>query len=184
MEQERVTGSRRVYEGKRLHVRADDIAFEDGRTGIREVVEYGPAVVIVPITEANELIMVRQYRRAVDQTLIELPAGGIHGDEAPEAAAHRELREETGLRASVMHSLGGFYAAPGYTDEYLHLFLAEELVQDPLNPDEDESIDVVIVSLDDAIDLIVNGEIRDAKSVAGILRVMVYLNESGYGALI
>lgn len=179
MEQEQVTGSRRGYEGKRFNVRIDDIAFEDGRTGTREIVEYGPAVVMAPITDDGDLLLVRQYRRAIDDELYELPAGGINRGEDPRKAADRELREETGFSAGELIPLGGFYAAPGYSDEWLHLFVARNLKRDPLDPDEDESIDLVSVSLEEVVELIDSGEIRDAKSVAGILRVLFWMNEQG-----
>ncbi|MBI4499230.1 MAG: NUDIX hydrolase [Chloroflexi bacterium] len=169
---EHVIVTRRIYEGRILNLRVDTAQFPDGRTTTREVVEHSPSVVLVPLDDHGNVLLVRQYRLAVGHTLLELPAGGLNGQETPEVAADRELREETGYAAAHLERLGGYFASPGYCSEYLHLFLATGLHEAPLDADHDESIDVVRAPLREAVSLIERGEVQDAKSVAGLLWVL------------
>lgn len=172
MDLERVVATKRIYQGRILNLRLDTVEFPDGRTATREIVEHGASVVIAPLDDQGNVLLVRQYRLAVDQVLLELPAGGMHGDETPEEAANRELREEVGQAADRLERLGGYFAAPGFCQEYLHLFIATGLSPSPLQADEDESIDVVPIPLAEVYGLIERGEVRDAKSVAGLLWVL------------
>ena len=120
--------------------------------------------------------MVRQYRHPVARWLLELPAGGVdERDTTPEDAAQRELREETGHRGTLT-KLGGLFLAPGYSDEYQHIYLAQDLVEDPLDADEDEDLVLERVSLDDALGFVDSGKICDAKSIAALL---MYLRHIG-----
>ena len=120
--------------------------------------------------------MVRQYRHPVARWLLELPAGGVdERDTTPEDAAQRELREETGHRGTLT-KLGGLFLAPGYSDEYQHIYLAQDLVEDPLEADEDEDLVLERVSLDDALRFVDSGQICDAKSIAALL---MYLRHIG-----
>lgn len=161
--------SERIYEGKILNLRVDTIRMEDGRRAQREVVEHGAAVAIVPIDSSGKVVLVRQYRRAVDKELLEVPAGMIDQGEEPDAAVQRELQEETGYRAERIRKLAGFWVAPGYTSEFIHVYLAEGLVESSLAADDDEAIDVETHSLDDALAMIDRGEICDGKSIVGLL---------------
>ena len=165
---ERVLESRRVYEGRVVNLRLDTVALPDGRSAVREVAEHAPVVVIVPLDGDGNVLLVRQYRLPVQQSLLELPAGGIDAGESVEEAVQRELREETGQRAGRLERLAAFYASPGYCDELMHLFLATELEPSPLAADSDENIEVVLIPLTDALALVDRGQICDAKTIIGL----------------
>lgn len=164
-----VVATDRIFDGKILALRVDSLLADEGHTYTREVVEYGVAVVLVPVTQDGELLMVRQYRHAVGAWLLELPAGGVDGDDtSPEAAALRELREETGHRG-ILERIGGMFLAPGYSEEYQHVYVASDLVEDALAPDDDEDLRIERVTLDDALAFVDAERIRDAKSIAALL---------------
>lgn len=165
---ERVLESRRVYEGRVVNLRVDRVALPDGGVALREVAEHAPVVVVVPLDEEGNVVLVRQYRLPVRQWLLELPAGGIDAGESVEGAVQRELQEETGHRAGRLERLGCFFTSPGYCDELMHLFLATELEPRPLVADSDENIEVVRMPLADALALIERGEICDAKTIIGL----------------
>jgi ADP-ribose pyrophosphatase len=166
---ERVVSSRRIYDGRICALREDTVELADGRTALREIVEHALVVAIVPLDENGEVILVRQYRLAAEEALLEVPAGLVDEREDPEAAAQRELQEETGFRAAKLRRLGGFFVSPGFCTEFIHIFLATGLSESPLVGDEDEDIIVERVPLTEAVRLVESGIIKDAKSVAGIL---------------
>jgi len=166
---ERTLESRRIYEGRVVNLRVDTVALPKGGSSRREIVEHSPCVVIAPMDTSGNVLMVRQYRKAAGDTLLELPAGGMAEGETPEEGARRELREETGYRANRWERLAGFYSAPGFCTEFLHLFLATELIPGASEADADEDIEAEWVPLSRARDLIASGEVKDAKSVAGLL---------------
>lgn len=166
---ERTLASQRLYRGKVVNLRVDTVELPGGRLGKREVVEHAGGVVIVPIDDQDNVLFVRQYRLPVAETLLELPAGGADPGEGPQTCASRELQEETGYQAGRLERLCGFYTAPGFCTEFLHLFLATELSPSPLKPDEDEAIELVRVPLAQVQGLIASGEIRDVKTIAGLL---------------
>jgi ADP-ribose pyrophosphatase len=143
-------------------------------------VEHEDCVAIVPIDAEGSIILVRQFRHAVGKDLLEIPAGGIQPGETPEQAVCRELQEETGYFPNKLKKLGGFYAAPGYCTEYLHLYLATDLVLRPLQAEDTESIEPVRVRLADIPGLIAEGQICDAKSIAGLLTVSLLGLVAGY----
>ena len=157
-----------VFDGSIMTVTVDILRLPDGSEARFEVVEHPDAVTIVPVDEFGSVVMVRQYRHALRRVLLELPAGKMERGEEPAAAAQRELREETGLAAGELRPLGGFYAAPGFLTEYLHLFLARELRPSPLEPDPFEIVEVVRVPAAEARAMVASGEIRDAKTIAGL----------------
>ncbi len=164
-----VTSTERAFEGKTIAVRVDALREPDGRTYTREIVEYGTAVVLVPVADDGRLLMVRQYRHATGKWLLELPAGGVDDrDTSPEEAAQRELREETGHRGTLAR-IGGMFLAPGYSEEYQHIYTATDLAEDALEADEDENLVLERVTLDDALRFVDEGVICDAKSIAALL---------------
>jgi ADP-ribose pyrophosphatase len=147
----------------------DTVLLPDGSTAEREIVGTPGAVVILPLTDAGEVRMVRQYRSAIGEFLLELPAGTLEPDEKPEQAAPRELAEETGDRAARWQWLAGFFTVPGVCDEYIHLYLAADLTPGPPNQEADEFIEVVTIPLEEALRMVKEGEIRDAKTIIGLL---------------
>jgi len=143
----------------------------DGSTTTREIIGTPGAVAIVPLTDDGQVRMVRQYRSASGKFLLELPAGTLEPGEPPEQAAPRELAEETGDLATHWQRLVGFYTMPGICDEYIHLFLATGLMPGQTNHEVDEFIEVVTLPLDEALAMVHSGEIRDAKTIIGLLMV-------------
>jgi ADP-ribose pyrophosphatase len=166
--EERLSGER-AWAGRLIAVDVDRVRLADGGEAVREVVRHPGAVVVVAVDRERRILLVSQFRYAVGRTLLELPAGTLAEGEQPQACARRELAEETGHAAAVWTPLARFYSAPGFCDEELHCFLAEDLSPTLACADSDERIEMVPVSLDRALELIDGGDIRDAKSVAGLL---------------
>ena len=166
---EKTVESKVVYQGKVLSLRLDDVTLPNGKSSKREVVEHAGAVTVVAVTNEQKVLLVKQYRYPVGEVLLELPAGGLNQGEAPLKCAKRELKEETGWEATDWEELPTFYTTPGFTNEKMYLFLAKNLTYTGQNLDEDEFIQVVSVPLDETLNMIQRGEIRDAKSIVGIL---------------
>ena len=131
---ERTISSKRIFDGKILSLRVDTVALSNGIEATREVIEHGPAVAIVPVDDKGNVHLVRQYRKAVGDSLLEVPAGRMDQGEDPAEAAHRELGEETGLTAGKLDFLGSYFTTPGFTDEEMHTFLATDLKEETLIP--------------------------------------------------
>ena len=166
---EKTIASKRIYEGKILNLRIDEVASANGRTSIREIVEHKGGVVMAAITENREMVMIRQFRKAVEEVVYEAPAGKLEGGENIEAAAARELKEETGYTAGTISSLGTYYASCGYTQEKLNLFLCLDLQKGDAEPDDNEDIDVELAPLKELYEMVVRGELKDAKTALVIM---------------
>jgi ADP-ribose pyrophosphatase len=167
-----------MFQGRIMEIRVDTVRLPSGRTTTREIVEHSDSVCIVPLDEAGNVVLVRQYRKPVEGDLLEVPAGGIEGDEVPEEAVLRELQEEIGYTAGNLHLLSGFWVAPGWCTEYMYAYLATDLSPATLDPDDDENISVVRVPLAETLELIRSGAIQDGKSIASLLLAMRYLEDN------
>lgn len=168
---EEILSSERLYDGRVIKLDRLDVRLINGQTAMRELVQHPGAVAIVPLDADDHVLLVRQYRIAARRVLLEVPAGTLKPNEDPRDCAIRELQEETGRRAERFEPLGGIFVAPGYTTEFIHLFLATGLVESRLPADDDEFIEVERVSLGRALDLIDQGEIIDGKSIVSLLKV-------------
>jgi ADP-ribose pyrophosphatase len=166
---ERVVASRRIHEGRIVRLREDTVELADGRAVLREVVEHDEVAAAVPLDSQGDVILVRQYRLPAQEALLEIPAGGVDGGESVEEAAQRELQEETGYRAGRLERLTGFFVSPGYCTEMIHVFLATDLAESTIAGDDDENITLERMSLARAIEMIEKGEIKDGKSIVGLL---------------
>jgi ADP-ribose pyrophosphatase len=167
----KVLDSTLQFEGWRIRVRTDRLLNPDGQEVTRDVVEHPGAVTIVARPAPDEVLLIRQYRHATGEELIELPAGTREPGEEPIATARRELEEETGWVAGRIEPLAEFYTAPGFTDERMFLFDASELTEKEQQLEADEFITVVRVHRDDALAMIRDGRIADAKTIVGLLMV-------------
>ncbi|HSP56641.1 MAG TPA: NUDIX hydrolase [Dehalococcoidia bacterium] len=166
---ERVLESRRLYDGRIMSLRVDAVLMPNGREATREIVEHAPVVAVVPVDENGDVVMVRQFRLATGDVMLEIPAGLVDEGEEIESAAQRELQEEIGYRAGHLERLSGFFVSPGFCTEFIHVFLALGLEDSDLDGDEDEDIVVERLPLAEAVRLVEEGAIRDAKSIVGIL---------------
>ncbi|MBQ2751408.1 MAG: NUDIX hydrolase [Oscillospiraceae bacterium] len=163
--------SKEVFSGKLLHVTSDSVLLENGKQAVREIIHHNGAAAVIAFDENNRLLMVRQYRYAIGQELLEIPAGKIDPGETPEQCAARELVEETGYRAGKLTELGVVYPIAAYSSEAQYLFYAENLTPDKQHLDEDEFLSVEHVDFATAFDMVMNGEITDSKTQIGILKI-------------
>lgn len=170
--------SRFVYEGKYLKVRQDIIHIPSRPVKTWDIVVMSGAVAIIPIDSQGHIVLVEQWRRAIEQITLELPAGMLDPGESPQECAQRELQEETGLKAGSLKAFGGCFSSPGSISEYIHLYLGGDLSESPLKADDTDLIDVRTVTLNDALKMITNGQINDAKTVIGILKYSSVANSS------
>jgi ADP-ribose pyrophosphatase len=171
---EKTLSSQVVFSGRAVRLRVDTVQMPSGRQTTREVVEHSDCVAIVAIDGDDNVLLVKQYRQAIDKELLEMPAGGIDAGEDAEAAVRREMREETGFLPRRVARLGGFYSSPGFCTEYLHLYLALDLVSSPLQAEDTEIIKLVRVPVRQIPELLSSGQICDAKSIAGLLTYLQY----------
>jgi ADP-ribose pyrophosphatase len=164
-----------LHKGRAFDIRRDWMKTPDGHETKFDIIEHGGSVVLVPLDSDGNLLFVRQYRHAAGMDLLELPAGTLDEGEAPEVCAAREIREETGFAAGKLEKIGEFYLAPGYSTEFMIVFLAQDLTYDPLEADADEFLSLEKIPLPEAIQMAERGEMPDAKSLAALLLARRYL---------
>lgn len=169
--QEEILHTQQIYAGKVVKLSVHDVRLPDGKISKRELIRHAGASAIIALDESRNVLLVRQFRLAAGKELLEIPAGTLEVDEAPEHCAIRELQEEAGYKPGEIEYIGGFHVAPGYTTEYIHLFLATKLSEAHLAADADEFIEVFRVPLTQALTMIESGEIIDSKTIIGLLRV-------------
>jgi ADP-ribose diphosphatase len=172
MNQAKVLSSRIAYKGGHIQVREDRVIEPAGHECSREIVVHPGAVCIVARPTPEEVILIRQYRHAAGRELLEIPAGTLHQSEDPRECAIRELEEEAGYLAATMTEKARFWTTPGFTSEFMYLYEARELTKTQINPDDDEVIEVDIVSRAEALRMVDDGRIQDAKTILGLLRVL------------
>jgi ADP-ribose pyrophosphatase len=172
--EEKTVASRRLFEGRAFSVRVDTVITVDGRQSTREIVEHAACIAVIAQDTGGDILLVRQYRKAVDKELLEIPAGGIDPGEDPETAVKRELQEEIGYLPGRVVRLGGYYSSPGFCTEYLYLFLATDLQPSRLYAEDTPGIETVRVKPRQIRRMIRSAQICDSKSVAGLLSFLEY----------
>lgn len=166
------------FEGRIVNMRVDTVTTPEGNTALREIVEHPGGVGIIALDEDNNVYMEWQYRRPFDDLVYEIPAGKLEKGEDPLNSAIRELEEEVGLKAKNWVYLGPSYATPGFCTEILHVYLATDLYEGEVNRDQDEVLVIEKLPLDTLVDMAMSGEIKDGKSLIGILKTKEYLNRN------
>lgn len=174
---ERKVSSDLIYDGKVVHLYVDTVALPDGTTTRREIIRHSGAVAIVPIDAEGQVVMIRQYRYAAGRVLLEIPAGTLEAGELPDVCAVRELQEEAGFRPGKLFKLGGIFVAPGYSTEFIHLYVAMDLAPSRLDADDDEFIEVQHLSFTEVLARIQIGDIMDGKTISALLMARDWLNK-------
>lgn len=175
--EEKTMKSDKVYEGKIVNLRIDTVELPDKKYSKREIVEHPGAVGLIPITEDNCVVLVKQFRKPVEKFLLEIPAGKLELNEEPRETAIRELKEETGFEAGKIEYLLEFYTSPGFSNEKIHLFLATDLTEGEATPDSGEFVEKVKISIEDLLKMVDRGEIVDSKTIIGINLADKYINK-------
>jgi len=166
---EKTLSSRLLHEGRSFSFKTDQVELPNGRTTTRDIVDHPGAVAIVPLLDDSKIVLIRQFRYAAGRELLEIPAGTLEKGEKPDACAVRELKEETGYEANSMRRLLSCYMAPGYSNEVIHLYVATGLKKGEKETEEDEEIAVEAVGFDEALRMIEENKIEDAKTIVGVL---------------
>ncbi len=172
---EQMVSSQTVFEGKIITVKLDKALLPNGAQASREVVEHPGGVCILALQEDGTVPLVRQFRYPLGDVMLELPAGKLEYGEQPRPAAIRELGEEVGLEPGRLTDLGFLYVSPGFCTERLYLYLAQDVKQVPVHPDEDEFLDIVHLPFGELVDMVMSGQITDGKTVAAVLKTKVLL---------
>ncbi len=157
-----------VFRGRRFRVLSGEVELPNGLRVVRDIIDFGESVVILPLVDVDRFIILRQYRPAVGKWIYELPAGVVEDGEDPRDTAYRELIEETGYRAGRMQHLFNMYLSPGYSNEYMHSFVAEELEYVGVDREEGEVMETMTVDLNQFIDMVSKGLVEDAKTIATV----------------
>ncbi|MCY9376590.1 ADP-ribose pyrophosphatase [Bacillus sp. T17B1] len=168
--EEKTISKEQIFSGKVIDLYVEDVELPNGKTSKREIVKHPGAVAILAVTDEGKIIMVKQFRKPLERAIVEIPAGKLEKGEEPEYTALRELEEETGYTAKKLTKITAFYTSPGFADEIVHVFLAEELsvLEEKRELDEDEFVEVMEVTLEDALKLVESREVYDAKTAYAI----------------
>lgn len=176
--EEKQISSEEIFDGVAIHLFRDEILLPDGNKGVREVIRHPGAVCVLPVTDDGDVVFVNQFRYAFNKVTLEAPAGKLEKGEDPRLAALRELSEETGLDAENLIPMGDMYTTPALIDEVIHLYLATGLTQGEQHLDEDEFINTLKMPLSKAVEMVMNGEIKDSKTQTVLLKAERYLKEN------
>ncbi len=169
--EETIIKTREIYNGRIVNLSVHDVRMQNGRESTREIIQHPGAVAVVAVDKKRNVLLVKQFRLATGKELFEIPAGTLDPGESPAECAERELQEEVGYRPAKLELIGGVYPTPGYSSEFIHLFLATSLIESRLETDADEFVEVKRIPFVKALEMIERGEIVDSKSVAALLRV-------------
>lgn len=172
---EKTLSSEKIFDGHILHIRRDTVELPDGSQSFREVVDHPGGVCVLALDDQNQALLVSQYRYPYEKVLREIPAGKLEYGEDPAAAAIRELQEETGAVAGDFRSLGELYPSPGYCGEIIRMYLARKLTFGEASLDEGEFLNVERMDFARLVELVLSGEIRDAKTIAAALKTKLLL---------
>lgn len=169
--EEKTIGSKEIYNGKIISLKVDDVTLPNGETGKREIVNHPGAVAVIAITAEGKLVVVEQYRKALERSIIEIPAGKLEPGEEPATTAARELEEETGYGCKELTYLQSFATSPGFADEVIHLFVARELyqIENRAAMDEDEFVELMEITVEEGEQMVAEQKIFDAKTAFAIL---------------
>jgi ADP-ribose pyrophosphatase len=174
--QETITDTRKIFKGRVVRLNVHEVRLPNGQFSRREIIHHSGAVAVIALDDEQNVLLVRQFRLGANAVLLEIPAGVLEADEAPPICAERELQEEAGYKPGRLEPLGGFFAAPGYSTEYIHLFLACDLTESRLTGDTDEFVEMQRVPFAEALAMVERGDIVDAKTIIGLLRTRTHLN--------
>lgn len=168
--EEKTIKTEQIFNGKVISLQVDDVELPNGKNSKREIVKHPGAVAVIPLTDDNKIVMVEQFRKPLEKAIVEIPAGKLEKGEDPELCAKRELEEETGYVCGEIEKLVSFYTSPGFADEILHIYAARKLrkIENPAIPDEDEFVDVIELTLEEAQAYIKEQKIHDAKTVYAV----------------
>lgn len=166
---EKTISRKQIYQGNIIEVESQTVELPDGRKATRDVVLHPGASVIIPLSDEGELYMVRQYRKPIDNVSLEIPAGKLDKGEDPRSCAERELKEETGLSAENIRHMISVHSTPGFCNEILHIYLATGLKEGELCTDDDEFITSEKIPVSSLVNMVMTGEITDAKTIIGVL---------------
>lgn len=172
---EKTVSSEKIFDGKILHIRRDVALLPDGQKAVREVVDHPGGVCILALDEENQALLVSQFRYPYERVVRELPAGKLEYGEDPDAAAIRELKEETGAAPGEFRSLGELYPSPGYCGEIIRMYLARDLSFGETHLDADEFLNLERIPFSQLVEQVLSGEIRDAKTIAAVLKAKLLL---------
>lgn len=171
--EEVTTSSELIFKGKIISLHVDKVTLPNGGTASREIVRHPGAVAVIPLL-GDKMIVVEQYRKPLEKSQVEIPAGKLDAGEEPLKAALRELEEETGYRSDNVRLVSSFYTSPGFADEIIHLYIAEDLIKGTANPDEDEFLDCEAITLEQAQQYMREGRISDAKTIMAVYAWQLY----------
>ena len=175
--EEKTINSDRIYTGKTISLKVDTVEVDNRGYQKREIIEHQGAVAIVAITDLNEIVLIKQFRKAVEKTIWEIPAGKLENGETPKECAERELREETGYSAENIKLIKKFFTTPGFSNQKIYMYLATDLSIGECDFDIDESIETYKIDIEKAYDMVMNNEIEDAKTIIGILSAKNLINK-------
>jgi len=167
--EEKTLNSARLYEGKIINLRVDTVELPDKKYSKREIVEHSGAAAVVPLTMDGHVILIKQFRKPIEEIIYEIPAGRLETKETPRNCALRELAEETGYTVGSLEELVTFYPSPGFSNEVIYIYIARDLTEGNAKPDEDEYLEIMKFPLEEALKMIEDGTIKDSKTIIGLL---------------
>lgn len=169
--EEKTIRSEKIYDGKVVHLQVDDVTLPNGKTSKREIIKHPGAVAIIPITKDKKIVFVEQYRKPLEKSLVEIPAGKLEPGEKPKTTAIRELEEETGYTTNELKFVASFYTSPGFADELMYIYVSDKLetLKEKVDGDDDEFVEVLELTLEEAQQYVKENRIHDAKTNYAIL---------------
>ncbi|MFC4558730.1 NUDIX hydrolase [Virgibacillus kekensis] len=169
--EEKTIHTEKIYDGKVVNLQVDDVTLPNGKTSKRELIKHPGAVAVIAITEDKKILFVEQYRKPLEKSLVEIPAGKLEPGEGPETTAYRELEEETGYTANSMEFVTSFYTSPGFADELMYLYITEDIepLKETVAGDDDEFVELLELTLEEAKQYVQDQRIHDAKTNYAVL---------------